>query len=180
MENILSETLVITGSFDRCLTCPYLGQGCSGPRTTAMTFERWLEFIRALKALKKVSNQTIMEGTGLSKNTVDNILAGKQKDVSRTTAGLIEDFLIGSNAKWPCAMDLNVEKNIVYQDRPETLEALENKAKAVEELNKILEDIHNSYKAELDTLRSECQRKVDYLLEQNNQKDRIIDKLLSK
>lgn len=152
------------GPFDRCLQCPNLGNGCSGPRTNAMQFDRYIQWLRELRELRRkqgvsVSIAAISDATGLSKNTVDNLFAGRTKDISRATAGMIEDHLIGGNAKWPCAMDLNANKDVVYQDRPETLEAL---AKC----NRDMENIHQSYQAELDTVRAESQRKVDHLLRQ--------------
>lgn len=177
----------ITGSFDRCLTCPYLGNGCSGPRTTAMSFDRWLSWIRALRAMRGYSYLIIAEQTGLAKSTVESIFSGKQKDVSRTSAGLLEDFLIGDDARWPCSMDLNIEKNIVYQDRPETLDALSTKTQEVETLNNILNGIHVSYNAELQTLREEHKQTLDRvadqnarLIYQNDQLARVIDKILTK
>ena len=152
-----------SGPYDRCLTCPFIGNGCSGPRTTAMgAHERYIHWMRALRDLRRqqgwpVSNVQIAEACGLGKNTVDNFFAEKNKDVSRVTAGRIEDYLVGGDAKWPCAMDINKDKDVIYQDRPETLEALARR-------NKEVEDIHASYKAELDSVRAEAQQKIEHLL----------------
>lgn len=170
-------------TYDRCLSCSYLGNGCSGPRTSAMPYMRWLEWIKDLRQLRKsqgwkVSNNDISEACDLAKNTVDNIFAGKNKDVSRTTAGLIEDYLIGGSVRWPCPMDLNIEKDVVYQDRPETLVALEIKSGEVISMQKALDDIHASYQKELEAVREDAERKIAYLLKENDQKDRVIDKLL--
>ena len=149
----------ITGSFDRCLECIYLGNGCGGPRTTSMSFERWLFWIKALKQKRGLSNADCAEGAKLSKGTVDNIFAGKHKDVSRFTAGALENFLIGDNSSWPCAMDIKHDE-VVYIDRAETIEALAQKTQ------------------ELEAVRQEEKQKVDFLLAQITQKDRIIKRLL--
>lgn len=176
----------LEGSFDRCLACPHLGNGCSGPRTTAMSFERWLVWIKALKQLRlsqgwRAGNASIAEAVGLSKNTVDNIFSGKQKDVSRTSAGLIEDYLIGGGKdKWPCAIDIQIEQSMVYVDRPETLASLDSKTAEVAELKQLLSNIHASYQDELEKVRSDDQRKIDYLRQQNDRQAAIIDKLLEK
>lgn len=150
----------IAGSFDRCLECVYLGNGCGGPRTTAMSFERWVFWLKAIKKKRGLSNADCIEGTGLSKGTIDNIFAGKHKDVSRYTAGVLEDFLIGHESGWPCAMDIKRDSDVVYIDRVETIEALQKKTQ------------------ELETVRQEEQQKVDFLLAQIVQKDKIINKLL--
>ena len=126
MPMLCEHALTENGPFDKCLSCQYLGNGCSGPRTTAMTSDRYLMWMKELRKLRGVNNQTIADKTGLSKTTVDDFFAGRRKDIGRITAGMMEDFLIGNAAKWPCAMELAEDnKEIIYQDRPETLEALQ-------------------------------------------------------
>lgn len=164
-ENDLRES----GPFDNCLRCEFLGNGCSGPRTTAMTGERYLVWMLDLRKLRGVSNQTISESTGLSKATVDDFFAGRRKDIGRITAGLLESFLIGGHAKWPCAMELSADnKEIVYQDRPETLEALrvakEENTKLVDTLEQLRSNIgrtHDFQEKELATVRAEAQEKAE-------------------
>lgn len=153
-----------SGPFDNCLSCLYLGNGCSGPRTSAMTSERYLTWMKDLRSLRGVSNFTIAEKTGLSKTTVDDFFAGRRKDIGRVTAGLLEDYLIGGDAKWPCAMELAEDnKEIVYQDRPETLEALRY---AKESLRDKIEN-HNAdvkeYQDLVAHLRLQIDRKDDYI-----------------
>jgi len=106
MPMLCEHALTENGPFDKCLSCQYLGNGCSGPRTTAMTSDRYLMWMKELRKLRGVNNQTIADKTGLSKTTVDDFFAGRRKDIGRITAGMMEDFLIGNAAKWPCAMEL--------------------------------------------------------------------------
>lgn len=178
MEQEYKKEITIGGSNDRCLECQYLGVGCSGANTNVMEFERYVEWMRALRALrrsqgKSVSFAQIADAVGIAKNTVENFFAGKNKDASRTTMCRIERYLIGNSTLYPCAMDLVSNKDVVYQDRPETLEALAQK-------DKILDEIHSAYKQEMDTLRAEYQRIIDHLLKENDRMDRIINKLLEK
>jgi len=175
----------IPGSFDRCLDCAFLGDGCSGPRTTAMDFDRWLWWVKALKQKRGYSNTDCIEGTGLSKGTIENIFSGKLTGVSRATAGQLEDFLVGGAAKWPCAMDLNRGKDVVYEDRPETLAALSEKSTQVDNLRRHLEDFKAVMGKETEAVREKMQREVDFLKEQVEfqreqiaRKDRYIDTLL--
>lgn len=179
----------LTGSFDRCLTCPFLGNGCSGPRTNAMTYERHLHWLRELRLIRKeqgwkVSFQDIADACDLSKTTVDNLFSGKTKDVSRETMGRIENYLVSGNAsnegaKWPCAMDIEKGKEIVYHDRPETLDALEQLRESNLALQKTLDGIHESYGIEMQKIRDESKKTIEYLVEENKQKSKIIERLLS-
>lgn len=177
----------ISGSFDRCHDCIYMGNGCSGPRTTAMSFDRWVWWIKLLKQKRGYSNADCVEGTGLSKGTIDNIFSGKLKDVSRSTAGLLEDFLIGGAAKWPCAMDLNKDKEVVYEDRPETLEALRVRSEQVENLRRHLDEFKAIMDKEVATVRGEYESDVQFykehiamMREQIKRKDDYIDRLAKK
>lgn len=150
MQQSFLNEIEIGGSFDKCLTCAYLGAGCAGANTNLMEFERYIEWLRALRELRKsqgrrVSVAQISEATDLSKNTVDNFFAGKNKDVSRTTMRRIERYLIGGNTQSPCAMDLSSPQN---------------------------------YEQDVAEVRAEYQRKIDYLLKELEQKNRIINKLL--
>ena len=200
MEKSYLCEIKIGGSFDRCLACEYLGTGCSGPNPNAMEFDRYVEWMNALRTKRKsqgrdVSYQKIADSTDLSKNTVEKFFAGKNKDVSRTTMGRIEQYLIGGDAAWPCAMDLVSERDVVYMDRPETLDALERANKIVDEIHASykheIEEIRASYRREMDSiheanakekeaLRNEAQVKIEHLLKEIGRMERIINKLLDK
>lgn len=183
MNNICITQL--GGPFDNCLECAFLGSGCSGPRTTAMTHERYEEWLKALKKLRRVTAQNIADNTGLAKTTVDDIFGGRRKDMGRTTAGMIEDYLIGGDAKWPCAMEIVADKEVVYEDRPETLDALKERAIQVENLRRNYDDLKNSVDRELERVRVEFaedirfyREQIDLLRDQLKRKDRYIDILM--
>lgn len=166
MDNICKNDFS-TGPFDECLDCPNLGNGCSGPRTTTMIHERYLVWMKALKKKRNRTNQQIADGCLLSKATVDDFFAGRRKDIGRTTAGLMEDYLIygdiAENSKWPCARKLDADKNVIYEDRPETLEALREKSEQIEHLK--------FYREQIDLLRDQLKRKdryIDILIEVAN------------
>lgn len=176
---------ILGGPFDNCLKCEFLGNGCSGPRTTAMTHERYVEWLKALKTMKKATAMVIAENTGLAKTTVDDIFGGRRKDIGRTTAGMIEDYLIGGDAKWPCAMDLNKGKEVVYEDRPETLDALREKNLQIENLRRNYAEVRDSVDREMERVRAEYEEDVKFyreqialLKDQLKRKDRYIDILI--
>ena len=175
----------LAGPFDECLACPFLGNGCSGPRTTAMTHERYMEWLKALKKLRGVTNQQIADGAGISKATVDDFYAGRRKDIGRITAGLMEDYLIGGAAKWPCAMELSKDKNVVFEDRPETLDALRAKTDEAEALRQQCAEIRGNVDREMERVRAEYEEDVRFyrdqialLRDQLRRKDRYIDILI--
>lgn len=164
----------IGGAYDRCLRCDYLGVKCDGPNTLAMTLDRWCEWCRSLKDLRGLTNAEIAEESGVSLTTVDRVMAGKaSKDIMRNTAADINRALVGSEGKWPCAMAFEAET-------PATIRELELKTAELNGLRKTLQEIHASYKEELDAVRKEAQAKIDYLKLENERKDKIIDRLLSK
>jgi len=165
------------GPFDHCLECEFLGNGCSGPRTTAMTSDRYLIWMTDLKKLRGVGNQTISDSTGLSKATVDDFFAGRRKDIGRITAGLMEDYLIGGDAKWPCAMELAADnKEIVYQDRPETLEALRIAQEVMADKDERMAREREAYLADV----QEYKDLVAHMRAQIDRKDDYIDRLARK
>lgn len=182
----LCEQISPAGPFDACLACEFLGNGCSGPRTNAMDHERYVTWMKALKQKRGYSNQACAEGTGLSKGTIDDLFAGRRKTIARDTAGQLEDFLIG-NGKWPCAMKLVSNKEVVYEDRPETVEALRIRTEQVENLRKNYEEARSSADREMERVRAEYEDDIkEYkdlvalLREQIARKDDYIDRLAKK
>ena len=172
------KRVCIGGSYDRCIKCANLGHGCDGPRTSSMTTDRWCEFMYLLKRLRNVTNEEIADGTGVSLSTIARIMSGSYpNDMRRSTAGAIEDFLIGSRGGSPCAMDVAPP---VYQDNPETLAKLDRLRKDKEQLQKTLENVQSSVSAEIATVREEMQRRIDKLENEVEKKDARIEKLINK
>ena len=166
------------GSFERCLKCTYLGNGCDGPRTSSMSTERWCEFVFMLKKLRGYTNTRIAESTGISEASVERIMAGTYpKDIRRSTAGAIEDFLIGSKGHYPCAMD---SAPVVYQDTPETLAKLERLRTDKQMLQHTIEAMQASTEHEIALVREEMQRTIDFLMGELDKKDKRIEKLIDK
>lgn len=188
MNNICEKDFS-TGPFDECLECPNLGNGCSGPRTTTMIHERYLVWMKALKKKRNRTNQQIADACDLSKATVDDFFAGRRKDIGRTTAGLMEDYLIygdiAEDSKWPCARKLDADKNVIYEDRPETLEALREKSEQIEHLRQNYAEVRDSVDREMERVRGEFEddvkfyrEQIDLLRDQLKRKDRYIDILI--
>lgn len=162
----------VEGSYNRCVHCEFLGKQCDGPRTSSMTLERWCEFCRALKEMRGLTNEELSEMSGVSEGTVDKIMAGRvDKDLYRSTVSMLESALIGSDGQFPCTLAAQADSQEVIKD-------MARKDNEIAGLRKALEEIHASYKVELDTIRAEAQKKIDYLKLESERKDKIIDRLL--
>ena len=182
------------GPFDVCLTCPRRGAGCSGPRTTAMPHERYVRWMWDLFVRWGGTRQQLSDETGVSKSTIDDFFAGRRKDISRITAGQLEAKLVGGDSKWPCPALLDPQKEIVYEDRPETLEALrinmdanQQKDAEIEALRRKIEQMQAEYNMELQRMkaerlsdRAEYREMVAHLRAQIDRKDDYIDRLVKK
>lgn len=179
ISKILSDPNYVPGAYDRCLSCKYLDIGCDGPRTSAMSLERWSMFMQALKKKRGFTNEKISELSGVSLSTVERIMKGKtSKDIMWSTVCEIERVLFLSDGEWPCALASN-EQGV------EAVMELTRKDEEISRINQILDSIHSSYKEELDALRAEYQeriqhlfKEVDHLMQENAKKSDIISKLL--
>lgn len=192
MNNLCGQEF-LTGPFDECLECSFLRNGCSGPRTNAMELPRWIVWMKALTKLFGITNQMIADNTPLSKSTVDDIFAGRRKDISRETCCMIENYVIG-DGKWPCAKKMSEGMDVVYEDRPETLEALRLHIEANQQKDSQIEILQRNFKEaqihhmeELAKLRADYEEDIDeykeliaHMRTQVNRKDDYIDRLAKK
>ncbi len=183
MNNLCGKDF-LTGPFDECLECQYLRNGCSGPRTNAMEHPRWVYWIKCVMKRFGISQTKLANDTDLSKSTVDDIFAGRRQDISRNTARIIENYVLGDGI-WPCAKKLTEGKDIVYEDRPETLEMLKIREETIREKDTQIENLRSnynnlraSYDYELKTVREEhredikvLRERIDWLVNQSIKKD---------
>lgn len=181
--------------FNKCFECHSFRNGCSGPNLAIMGIARACEFLQMARIFSKYSYQDVADGTGVSLATVKRILTGKIGDPSFFTMSAISTFLFADpNGKYPCAIPnvvSNPDNDVKLND---ALRELERALHDNEDYRDVLDNIHISYKAELDTIRSEAQRTIDYLLEENKRlrtdcdswrienerKGKIIDKYIGK
>lgn len=201
MENFVNKAICPEGKisapdgpFDVCIECSRRAVACSGPRTTAMQHDRYVEWMKRLCRKWGGTRQELAEITGVSKSTIDDLFAGRRKDISRTTAGLLEDVLIGGDSKWPCAMLVDSEKEVVYEDRPETLEALrfnmeanQQKDAQIEEMKRIQSELREAHAKEIAQMRADHEDDIQeykdlvvHMRSQLDRKDDYIDRLAKK
>lgn len=158
--------------YNICISCPKLGQSCDGPNFLAMSVERWCEWCHLRRDHLKWKNQTIADRTGVSKISIDRIMAGDVKDLRITTMQAVTKALVnGSWGQSPCVLVTESEKEI-YVDNPVIIAQCQH-------LQNTLDTMSEEYKSELAFVRAEAQKKIDFLLEQVTIKDKHIELLHS-
>lgn len=154
--------------YNICISCPKIGQTCDGPNFLAMSVERWCEWCHLRRDHLKWKNQTIADKSGVSKITIDRIMAGDAKDLRITTMQAVTKALV--NGAWgqsPCVLVTETEKEIQV-DNPVIIAQCQH-------LQNTLDTLTVEHKAEVAAIRAEAQRKIDFLREQIAFKERQMD-----
>lgn len=154
--------------YNICISCAKLGQSCDGPNFLAMSVERWCEWCRHRRDHLKWKNQTLAEKAGVSKASIERIMAVDAKDLRITTMQAVTKALV--NGTWgqsPCVLVTETDKEI-YVDNPVIIAQCQH-------LQNTLDNLSADYKAEVATVRAEAQQKIDFLREQITIKDKQIE-----
>ena len=137
-------------SFNKCLKCQFLSNGCSGPNMTAMSAERACEFLQLRRLLLRYTYKKTAQLSNLSEPTVKRYLTNKIKDPSFLIIQALSYALVcDPQGKKPCPIHLfpnEIEQATVACQKAQ--DALAQKEKEFEQ-----------------ALERE-QQKVDYLKEQ--------------
>lgn len=180
--------------YNRCLTCQHRKIRCDGPRTSGMELHRWCEYMRDMKEINGLTNAEIAERADVSIKTVEWVMSLKcDHDIQRDTARRIENAIIGSANTYPCYLAFE-EENRPDEKMADAMRELERALADNQDYRAALDNIHSSYRAEMETIRAEAQKKIDFLLEQvarlrtdndnlwaeNNRKSKVIDTFLAK
>lgn len=158
--------------YNICVSCSKLGQSCDGPNFLAMTVERWCEWCKLRRDHLRWKNQTIADKAGVSKVSIDRIMAGDVKDLRITTMQAVSKALV--NGVWgqsPCVLVTESEKEI-YADNPVIVAQCQ-------QIQITLDALSEEYKTEVAGIREEAQKKIDFLREQVRIKDKHIELLHS-
>ena len=177
--------------YNRCLTCTHRGEKrCDGPRSSAMTLNRWCEFMRDMKEANGLTNAYIAEKSGVSLKTIERLMAlNSDQDIMRETARRIEDAIIGSSNQYPCYLAFEENVPEASDKLNDALRELERALADNNDYRKALDNIHASYNAEMQLIRDDAQAKIaflrsqldrlqrdnDYLWTESNRKSKMID-----
>ena len=153
--------------YNICVSCARLGDTCDGPNFLAMTVDRWCEWCHLRRDFLKWKNQTIADKSGISKISVDRIMAGDVKDLRITTMQAVTRALVdGVWGHSPCVLVTETEKEI-YVDNPVIIAQCQH-------LQNTIDNLSADYKRELATVRAEAKEKIDFLMDQIAIKDKHI------
>ena len=184
-----------TKPYTKCLTCPHRRVRCSGPRTAGLELASWCEYVRDMKEVNGLTNADVAERSGVSLKTIERLMTLKaDQDIMRETARLIETAITGLTSKFPCYLDFEKETTPDVQKLSAAMSDLEHALADNRDYKAVLDNIHTSYNAEMQTIREEAQKEIQYLLDQvarlrgeidylrleNDRKAKIIDKFLEK
>ena len=160
------QTNTAEKTYNKCLSCTHRGFRCKGLNPSDMPLDLWCEYMKDLKAVSKLTNAEIHEMSGVSLKTIEKIMAiNTDQDIMRDTARRIESVLIGSERAYPCYRSL-LEENMPEEKKlGDVQHELEHALSENREYRAVLENIHASYKEELETVRDDAQKKIDYLLD---------------
>lgn len=130
--------------------------------------------MRDLKELNGLTNAYIAEKSGVSIKTVERLMAqNSDNDIRRETARRIENVIIGTENKNPCYLAFEEENgpygkklNDALRDLERTLLEKERVTADNMDYRKALDDIHDSYREEIEMLRADSQKKIDFLMTQ--------------
>ncbi len=179
--------------YNRCLSCQHRKVRCDGPRTSAMELARWCEFMRDMKEANGLTNMDVATRSGVSIKRIEQLMAlNCEQDIMRETARRIEDAIIGSSNQYPCYLAFEEGAPEDRKKLDDALRELERSLNDNKDYRAALDNIHLSYSAEMQTIRDEAKRKVDFLLLQierlqsevdylrrdNERKGEMIDKYL--
>lgn len=154
-----------TKPYNRCLSCPHRKLRCDGPRTSAMDLARWCEFMRDMKEANGLTNAYIAEKSGVSIKTIERLMAqNTEQDILRETARRIEDAIIGSSNQYPCILAYEEGAPENTQKLNDALRDLERALVDNNDYRTMLDNIHASYNAEMQIIRDEAQRKIEFLV----------------
>lgn len=157
--------------YNRCINCAHIGQMCDGPNFLAMEIERWCEWCHLRKEYLGWTNAHVAEVAGVSKISVDRIMAVNIKDLRISTMQAVTKALVnGTWGKYPCVMAATG--------------SLESTAAECTKLNEKIAAMQAEHKTEVEAIRAEEGRKIEYLREQlrfaNDQiatKDRLLESI---
>jgi len=151
--------------YNRCLSCPHRKVRCDGPRTAGLELARWCEYMRDMKEVNDLTNAEIAEVSGVSIKTIERIMAlNSDQDIMRDTARRIENAIIGSTSKYPCYLAFEEENLPDEQRLNDALRELERALDDNKDYREALDKIHASYNMEMQTIRDDAQKKIDFLM----------------
>ena len=162
----------------KCLVCSHFSEKRCGIPLSRLPLEDWCICIRVVKDAKHLTNAYVAEKADVSIKTIEKIVAlNCDQDIRRDTARRIEDAVFGD----PCGIVCYLEMADSVPEASEKLNAamidLERALSDNEDIRKAMDNVQITHAAEMQAIRDDDQKKIDYLREQNLRLQRDNDNL---
>ena len=147
---------------------------CRGITTSRMPLPMWCGYIRDAAIYFGLTDEYVAEASDVSLKTIAKVMYIKcEQDLMRDTARRIENAVFGTENHPPCYLYfeefVKPDANRMQELEMDLLNTQAN-----------LQMLNETFKNEIDTVRTEAQAKIDYLRREGEKKDAIISKLLER
>ena len=162
----------------KCLVCSHFSEKRCGIPLSRLPLEDWCICIRVVKESKHLTNAYVAEKADVSIKTIEKIVAlNCDQDIRRDTARRIEDAVFGEPCDIVCYLEIANSVPEASEKLNTAMIDLERALSDNEDIRKAMDNVQISHAAEMQAIRDEDQKKIDYLREQNMRLQRDNDNL---
>ena len=162
----------------KCLVCSHFSEKRCGIPLSRLPLEDWCICIRVVKEAKHLTNAYVAEKAEVSIKTIEKIVAlNCDQDIRRDTARRIEDAVFGEPCEIVCYLEMADSVPEASEKLNSAMIDLERALSDNEDIRKAMDNVQITHAAEMQAIRDEEQKKIDYLREQNLRLQRDNDNL---
>lgn len=162
----------------KCLVCSHFSEKRCGIPLSRLPLADWCICIRVVKEAKHLTNAYVAEKADVSIKTIEKIVAlNCDQDIRRDTARRIEDAVFGEPCDIVCYLEMAASVPEASERLNTAMIDLERALSDNEDIRKAMDNVQISHAAEMQAIRDEDQKKIDYLREQNMRLQRDNDNL---
>ena len=162
----------------KCLVCSHFSEKRCGIPLSRLPLEDWCVCIRVVKEAKHLTNAYVAEKADVSIKTIEKIVAlNCDQDIRRDTARRIEDAVFGDPCDIVCYLEIADSVPEASERLNTAMIDLERALSDIEDIRKAMDNVQITHAAEMQAIRDEEQKKIDYLREQNLRLQRDNDNL---
>ena len=162
----------------KCLVCSHFSEKRCGIPLSRLPLEDWCICIRVVKEAKHLTNAYVAEKADVSIKTIEKIVAlNCDQDIRRDTARRIEDAVFGEPFGIVCYLEMADSVPEASERLNTAMIDLERALSDNEDIRKAMDNVQLTHAAEMQAIRDEEQKKIDYLREQNLRLQRDNDNL---
>lgn len=162
----------------KCLVCSHFTEKRCGIPLSRLPLADWCVCIRVVKEAKHLTNAYVAEKADVSIKTIEKIVAlNCDQDIRRDTARRIEDAVFGEPFGIVCYLEMADSVPEASERLNTAMIDLERALSDNEDIRKAMDNVQLTHAAEIQAIRDEEQKKIDYLREQNLRLQRDNDNL---